>query len=376
VIPDVPWALEGEKFGHDVKAWAMALRFGHAMTHRRVSQTLTRLGIPISRSTVGKIEKQYMALMWEQLPPEKLEEMKGLSHIYLTVDGTRLPKENIWVYDILEYSTGTVISSRHFESRKTSDFVEWMTEVRTRLEGHGIKVDAWITDFEKAEVRAIETVFPDLVIQLCDPHFNKANLKPGIKADKKLSRALARRVGKISQYIAFKTNPENLGCGPTRATCEAINRAISIPSKYHDTLRGILRYEHLRKVHDHLNMLITGPTSRCLESDPEEHTNLTSILSELQGILLEFEKTYDDITFFRQFCLMVRLLNRDESLTPEKYEAEYEKLTRQAGKIAEKARLNPFLRSLFTKTVKRMKHWGCHRGAHLKKRAGANQQQA
>ena len=79
-----------------------------------------------------------------------------------------------------------------------------LTRVRAWLEGEGIGVLGTVSDKEKAEVRALDAVFPGAPRQLCHVHFYQNALKPAVKADRHLATQLRKGVGRDPRMRQYR----------------------------------------------------------------------------------------------------------------------------------------------------------------------------
>ncbi|MCP4358278.1 MAG: hypothetical protein GY796_09715 [Chloroflexi bacterium] len=192
---------------------------------KEIQRQLAELGIEISERHVGRLYRQYLALM-AGLNEEKMVRLKETEQekggVIWAMDGLQPDKKGPQMYVLYEVLSGEAVAAAWFEKRDTEHLQGW-------LEPYGeldLNVLATLSDGEEAERAAMEAVWPGKPNQMCHVHFLGDIALPIHKGDRQLRSKLVENFGKLppvpGNEVTAKAGPKartlELNVGPIAET--------------------------------------------------------------------------------------------------------------------------------------------------------------
>jgi len=187
-------SLPHSTYGLDVLAF---IGWQHEHEHRQfveIQKKLSRQGILINERTVGKLYRQFLALlagMNEKKRERLVEAEQEHGGLIWAIDALQPEGCGSLLYVLYEVLSGTPVSAIQLENATTSRLMEWLVPY-TEL---SFKVLATLSDGEKAIVAALKGCWQDAPHQRCQLHFLNRVAEPVMEKDSRLRRQLRDDLG-------------------------------------------------------------------------------------------------------------------------------------------------------------------------------------
>lgn len=196
-------SLPDSSYGLDVLAY---IGWRHEHDQRQlveIHQELNQKGVEINERNVGKLYRQYLALLGasSEVKRKKLaaivDEHGGL---ILGVDALQPEGHGSLLYVLYEILSGTVVSAIQLEPPNEKDLTDWLMNYQE------YPVLASVSDGEERIIAALRAVWPNAPRQRCQEHF-LGNLADEVLAnDTELRKQMRADLGGLPKISDF---PEN-----------------------------------------------------------------------------------------------------------------------------------------------------------------------
>jgi hypothetical protein len=161
-------SLPKSSYGLDVIAY---IGWRHEHDQRQfveIQRELNQKGVEINERNVGKLYRQYLALLGAVREPIKkkldviVEKHGGL---IFGVDALQPEGHGSLLYVLYEILSGTVVSAIQLEPANEKELTNWLKTYQ------GYPVLASVSDGEERIIAALRTVWPNVPRQRCQEHF-------------------------------------------------------------------------------------------------------------------------------------------------------------------------------------------------------------
>ncbi|MCP5013248.1 MAG: hypothetical protein GY942_24985 [Aestuariibacter sp.] len=183
---------------------------------KEIHQKLEERGIEISERHVGRLYRQYLALLggMNEEKGKRLKEVEAeYGGVVWALDGLQPDKNGPQMYVLYEILSGEVVAAAWFDKRDQAHLAGW-------LKPYGelkLNVLATLSDGEEAEIGAMERVWSEKPHQMCQIHFLGNIAKPVEKGDRQLRAKLKESMGKLPPIPGSESTAE---AGPRARTLE------------------------------------------------------------------------------------------------------------------------------------------------------------
>ena len=195
-------ALPGMTYGLDVVLLVGRLRLREHRTvdeiYREVLTRLQPLGVNIARRKILYLFEAYSTLLRAASEAKDdqvwLEQVDKHGGIIVSVDGIPPEKGNETVYLVRDALTGRVLAAENVTSSETEEMKALLAPV-VALEGERkVKVLGTISDAQESELLAVEQLWPQVPLQVCQFDALRAAIKPAYEADRAVKTALRKQL--------------------------------------------------------------------------------------------------------------------------------------------------------------------------------------
>jgi len=164
---DLRFALPRRTLGFDVTL-AVGERHLAGETLGEIWRSLNASGVPVDRTSVGRLFRDYLAL-WKTTRDESalLARLEKQGGAILMADGVQFDGQSPVLYVAWDALSGRPLFGHRRDFRGKDDLVSIFEEVKAR----GFPVRAIVTDKETGLVPAVKEIFPDKPYQYCQNHF-------------------------------------------------------------------------------------------------------------------------------------------------------------------------------------------------------------
>lgn len=205
-------SLPNSTYGLDVLAY---IGWQHEHEHRQlveIHRTLNEKGVEINARNVGKLYRQYLALVGAMGEPtaQKLEQT-ALEHggLIWAIDALQPEGNGGLLYVLYEALSGTPVSAIQLASGTEVRLTEWL-KAYSELP---LKVLATLCDGEKAIIAALQKSWPSAPLQRCQLHFLNNLAEAVLKVDTQLRSFMYDDLGELP---AVPTAPESAPSSPVQ----------------------------------------------------------------------------------------------------------------------------------------------------------------
>ena len=210
------WKVSLPKFGYglDVVAYIGWQRDQNFRQFGEIQTDLHTRGIMISQRHVGRLYRQYLSLLGG-LDQQRLQKLKEVNRIHggvvWALDALQPDQDGTLLYVLYEAISETTVAAAWLDKRDSDHLIGWLQSY-TKLE---LTVLATLSDGEKAEIKALKTLWSDSPHQMCLTHFLGDCIKPIKDADQKLKSTLRQAMGPLPPVPGDKNSAQ---AGPRAAT--------------------------------------------------------------------------------------------------------------------------------------------------------------
>ena len=205
-------------YGLDVIAYIGWQRDREHRQMKEIRQALRKKGVKISERHVGRLYRQYLALlagMNDDLAAKLKETEAEYGGVIWALDGLQPDKNGPQLYVLYEVLGGRVVGAAWLDKKDTMHLAEWLKPYG-QME---LKVLATLSDGEKAEIGALEGVWSKTPHQMCHTHFLGDIAQPIREGDKRLR---ARLVKSFGQFPPVPGNEVTAQARPKARTLELL----------------------------------------------------------------------------------------------------------------------------------------------------------
>jgi hypothetical protein len=199
-------SLPFSTYGLDVLAF---IGWQHEHEHRQlveIQRELTRRGIAINERNVGKLYRQFLALLGaaDQKTRRQLE-ATGAKHggLIWAVDALQPEGSGSLLYVLYEVLSGTPVAAVRLEHASAEQLCAWL-EPYQKLP---FAVLATLSDGEEAIIAALKQCWPTAPHQRCQAHFLNNLVEPVLEVDTQLRQALEQDVGGLPAVPEREVEP-------------------------------------------------------------------------------------------------------------------------------------------------------------------------
>ena len=197
------WSLPDSTYGLDVVAY---IGWRHEHDQRQLVEIqgeLNRQGVEINERNVGKLYRQYLALLGapSAVLGKKLDEVvKEHGGLILGVDALQPEGHGSLLYVVYEILSGTVVSAIQLEPPTEQALTDWLMSYQD------YPVLASVSDGEERIIAALRTVWPNAPRQRCQAHFLGNVAEEVLEQDTDLRKQMRAELGGLPKSTDF---PEN-----------------------------------------------------------------------------------------------------------------------------------------------------------------------
>jgi hypothetical protein len=195
-------SLPASTYGLDVLAY---IGWRHEHEQRQlveIQRELNQKGIEINERNVGKLYRQYLALLGasSEVIGRKLDAtVEKHGGLILGVDALQPEGHGRLLYVLYEILSGTVVTAIQLEPANEKELTDWLMRYQ------GYPVLGSVTDGEERIIAALRAVWPNAPHQRCQEHFLGNLADEVLENDTELRKQMRVDLGgvpKISDYPA------------------------------------------------------------------------------------------------------------------------------------------------------------------------------
>ena len=193
-------SLPSSTYGLDVLAY---IGWRHEQDQRQfveIQRELNQKGIEINERNVGKLYRQYLALLGatSQAIRKRLDGMvEKHGGLVLGVDALQPEGHGSLLYVLYEILSGTVVSAIQLEAPNEKELTAWLQAYQM------YPVLASITDGEERIIAALRTVWPNAPRQRCQAHFLSNLADEVLEEDTRLRKQMRMDLGGLPKITDF-----------------------------------------------------------------------------------------------------------------------------------------------------------------------------
>jgi hypothetical protein len=183
-------------YGLDVLAF---IGWQREREHRQlveIQALLNEQGIAISERHVGRLYRQYLALLaglTASIVATLQETEMKYGGLIWALDGLQPDQDGTQLYVLYEVLSHTPVAAAWLDKRDAVHLQAWLAPYGCL----GLRVLATLSDGEEAEVKALKATWPGVAHQLCQVHFLGDVAEPIRDGDQRLREALAARLSPL-----------------------------------------------------------------------------------------------------------------------------------------------------------------------------------
>lgn len=187
-------SLPYSTYGLDVLAF---IGWQHEQEHKQlveIQQMLNQRGILINERTVGKLYRQFLALLggWsEQVESQLAATVDKHGGLIWAIDALKPEGHGTLLYVLYEVLSGTPVAAIQSEQATTARLREWLKPYQALP----FPVLATLSDGEEAIIAALTSCWPDAPHQRCQAHFLNNLAEPVLKVDARLRQRMRDDLG-------------------------------------------------------------------------------------------------------------------------------------------------------------------------------------
>ncbi|MBC8234985.1 transposase [bacterium] len=197
-------SLPKSTYGLDVLAY---IGWRHEHEHKQlveIQQELNQYGILINERNVGKLYRQFLALlgaMSEQTDQKLQETISEHGGLIFGLDGLQPEGHGTLLYVLYEVLSGTPVAAMQMEHATTKKLSEWLQAYQH------YPALAIVSDGEDAIISAMKKTWPEAPHQRCQEHF-LGNLAEGVlKHDTNLRKQMRQSLGGLPKVPQEPARP-------------------------------------------------------------------------------------------------------------------------------------------------------------------------
>jgi hypothetical protein len=207
-------SLPYSTYGLDVLAF---IGWQHEHEHRQLKEIqgeLNRRGIAINERNVGKLYRQFLALLAaaDQKALRQLE-ATAAQHggLIWAIDALQPEGSGSLLYVLYEVLSGTAVAAAQLEQATAEELATWLAPYR-QLPFAAL---ATLSDGEEAIIGALKHSWPAAPHQRCQTHFLNNVVAPVLEVDAKLRQALSNEIEHstvfiVAQWVSTVMNADNI----------------------------------------------------------------------------------------------------------------------------------------------------------------------
>ncbi|MEJ6483848.1 hypothetical protein N0Y54_34005 [Nostoc punctiforme UO1] len=204
------YSLPYSTYGLDVLAF---IGWQHEHEHQQlveIQRSLKRRGVEINESNVGKLYRQFLALLGGTLAhtQEKLA-ATAAEHggLIWAIDALQPEGHGTLLYVLYEVLSGTPVSAIQLPQAQGQQLIEWLQPYQKLR----YKVLATLSDGESAIIAAMNSSWPDAPHQRCQAHFLSNLSEAVLPLDTKLRQQLKADLDGMPKVPEFSERPQGPG---------------------------------------------------------------------------------------------------------------------------------------------------------------------
>lgn len=200
-------SLPHSTYGLDVLA---RIGWRHEYEHRQlveIQQELNEKGILISERNVGKLYRQFLALLGgtSEGTRQQLEEIvKEHGGVVWAIDALQPEGSGSLLYVLYEVLSGIPVSAVQLEHPTSEELCEWLKVYQE----WGYPVLATLSDGEEAIVKALKTMWEKSPHQRCQSHFLGNLAEPVLEYDTQLRKQMREDLGGLPRVVESEAADE------------------------------------------------------------------------------------------------------------------------------------------------------------------------
>lgn len=183
-------------YGLDVLAFIGWQREREHRQSVEIQALLHERGIAISERHVGRLYRQYLALLaglTDSIAVTLQETEAKYGGVIWALDGLQPDQDGTQLYVLHEVLSHTPVAAAWLDKRDALHLQAWLAPYGQL----GLQVLATLSDGEEAEIKALKATWPGVPHQLCQVHFLGDVGEPIRDGDRQLREALAARLGQL-----------------------------------------------------------------------------------------------------------------------------------------------------------------------------------
>jgi hypothetical protein len=164
---------------------------------------LNQRGIEINERNVGKLYRQYLALLGatSEVIRKKLDEIvEKHGGLILGVDALQPEGHGSLLYVLYEILSGTVVSAIQLEPPTEKDLTDWLEAYKN------YPVLASVSDGEERIIAALRAVWPNAPRQRCQEHFMGNLAEEVLENDAQLRKQMREDLGGLPKVADIPDN--------------------------------------------------------------------------------------------------------------------------------------------------------------------------
>lgn len=186
-------SLPFSTYGLDVLAF---IGWQHEHEHRQlveIQRELNARGVVVNESNVGKLYRQFLALLGglSAQQEKRLAAAEEHSGLIWAIDALQPEGHGTLLYVLYEVLSQTVVSAAQLDHPTTAQLVEWLEPYKALA----YAALATLSDGEDAVIAALRSCWPDAPHQLCQNHFLGNLAKPVVEIDTQLRERMRADLG-------------------------------------------------------------------------------------------------------------------------------------------------------------------------------------
>jgi hypothetical protein len=273
-------------YGLDVLAF---IGWQREREHRQlveIQALLNERGIAISERHVGRLYRQYLALLaglTDSIAATLKETEAKYGGVIWALDGLQPDQDGTQLYVLYEILSHTAVAAAWLDKRDALHLQAWLAAYGQL----GLRVLATLSDGEGAEIKALKATWPGVAHQLCQVHFLGDAAEPIRDGDQRLRAALAMHLGRLPPV------PDN----PTAASAPPPARSLELAMP---TLEGGAKASVAEEQKEAEPEPPDAPSDQATGSSPpaEEGTGEPEAQGEaqrrVQELEIQFRKAFQD----------------------------------------------------------------------------------
>jgi hypothetical protein len=234
-------ALPGFTFGLDVVLLVGKLHLGDHQTldevHETVSQRLSPLGVSISRREILYLFDAFSALLRATSDVKEDQEWLDLVEknggILVSIDGIQPDQGNETIYLVRDALTGRLLTAENATESSTERIKQILAPILTL----DITVLGTISDAQKAEIKALMELWPDVPHQTCHFHALRDAGELAMAEDRQVKKEIRKQLQPNIRHLRKEIK------GQMEQASEAEHEQLAILDKYALGMQAVLNQD-------------------------------------------------------------------------------------------------------------------------------------